>query len=239
MNPLPFSIARRFRGPPRSGNGGYVAGSLARHLAGAVAVRIKAPPPLETGLSIEVGDGHARLLHQSAVIAEARTAQIALQPPPAPSFTSAEEAAKSFGGFDRHPLPECFVCGPRREAGDALRIFPGEQGDLLLAPWIPHTSLADASGKVVSEFLWAALDCPGGFAVMKPGGKLIVLGELCARIDGSVRPGERCVVAGWEIGREGRKRHAGTAVYSADGEPVAVARATWIELGNDAAGKIS
>jgi hypothetical protein len=239
VSSLPFSIARRFRGPPRSGNGGYVAGSLGRHLVGTVAVRIKAPPPLETGLSIELGDEHARLLHQSTVIAEARAAQITLQPPPAPSFASAEEAARSFGGFERHPLPECFVCGPRREAGDALRIFPGERGELLLAPWIPHASLADASGKVAPEFLWAALDCPGGFAVIKPAGKLIVLGELCARIDGSVSPGEHCVVAGWEIGREGRKRYAGTAVYSADGEPVAVARATWIELGDDAAGKIS
>ena len=235
---FPFSIARRFRGPPRSGNGGYVAGALAKQLGGTAAVRIKAPPPLETELTLEIDEDHVRLLHQSIVVAEARTAQLTLQPPVAPTFARAEEAARSFSGFDKHPLPECFVCGPQREAGDALRIFPGARGELFIAPWVPHASLADASGNVAPEFLWAALDCPGGFAVIKPAGKLIVLGELCARIDGRVSPGERCVVAGWEIGREGRKRHAGTAVYSADGEPVAVARATWIELGGDAAGKI-
>ena len=116
---------------------------------------------------------------------------------------------------------------------------PFSVGDRVVAPWIPHASLADTSGSVAPEFLWAALDCPGAFAVMPPGARLIVLGELCARIDGRVRPGEPCVVAGWAIGREGRKLHAGTAVYSAQGEPVAVARATWIELGEDAAARMS
>ena len=38
------------------------------------------------------------------------------------------------------------------------------------------------------------------------------------------------VVAAWAIGAEGRKHFAGTALYSAAGMPVAVARATWIEI---------
>jgi len=236
---ISFSIARRFRGPPRSGNGGYVAGLLARHLPGAAAVRLKAPPPLDTELAIEAGGETARLVHGATVIAEARAARLELQPPPPPSFREAEEAARTYAGFKNHPLPECFVCGPQREPGDALRIFPSAHDDGVVAPWIPHASLADASGSVAPEFLWAALDCPGGFAVMPPGARLIVLGELCARIDGRVRPGDQCVVAGWAIGREGRKLHAGSAVYSAQGEPVAVARATWIELGEDAAARMS
>jgi hypothetical protein len=47
-------IARRFRGPPQSGNGGYVAGMLAQSLGGPATVRPKAPPPLETRLRIEI-----------------------------------------------------------------------------------------------------------------------------------------------------------------------------------------
>ena len=42
--------------------------------------------------------------------------------------------------------------------------------------------------------------------------------------------GERCVVAAWAIGVEGRKHFAGSALYSAKGVPVAVARATWIQI---------
>ena len=98
------------------------------------------------------------------------------------------------------------------------------------APWVPHTSLDDGSGRVAPEFLWAALDCAGAFAVMPTGMQPIILGELSARLDGDVAIGERCVVAAWAIGVEGRKRFAGTALYSAAGVAVAVARATWIEI---------
>jgi len=53
-----MTIPRRFRGPPNSGNGGYVCGMLARHITGAAEVALRAPPPLETGLSVvEVGVG--------------------------------------------------------------------------------------------------------------------------------------------------------------------------------------
>jgi len=101
---------------------------------------------------------------------------------------------------------------------------------VLAAPWVPHESLADASGRVPPEFLWAALDCAGGFAIMPPEDQLILLGELCARLDGDVKVGERCVVVAWPLGVEGRKRLAGTAILSASGVPVAMARATWIEV---------
>jgi hypothetical protein len=113
-----------------------------------------------------------------------------------------------------------------------LRIFPGRSADdgVFAAPWVPHASLDDGSGLVAAEFLWAALDCAGAFAVMPTGMQPIILGELCARLDDSVAIGERCVVAAWAIGVEGRKRFAGTALYSATGVAVAVARATWIEI---------
>ena len=47
---LTMTIPRRFRGPPNSGNGGYVCGMLARNIAGAAEVTLRAPPPLETAL---------------------------------------------------------------------------------------------------------------------------------------------------------------------------------------------
>ena len=37
---------------------------------------------------------------------------------------------------------------------------------MLAAPWVPHASLDDGTGRVATEFLWAALDCAGAFAVM-------------------------------------------------------------------------
>jgi hypothetical protein len=81
------------------------------------------------------------------------------------------------------------------------------------------------------EFLWSALDCPGGFAVLPPaGGLTVVLGELCAAINGEVMAGEACALTAWPLGVDGRKHFAGSAVYGADGRLIARARATWIAV---------
>lgn len=232
-------IRSRFCGPPRSANGGYVCGRIAKYLPGAASVRLKAPPPIEVELRVESTDEEAHLFHESTLIGEAKRAKLDLVPPAAPSYAEAEKASKSYIGFTNHAFPRCFVCGPQRAPADGMRIFPGvfEERSLVAAPWIPDRSLAGDSQEVDSEFIWSALDCSGGFSVLPvPEGKAILLGELCVRIDGVVAPGERCVVVGWSLGIDGRKRFAGSAIYSEVGKPVAVARATWIEIPRTAFG---
>src|SRR6266571_6475499 len=98
-------ISSRFCGPPKSGNGGYVCGRVATHVPGVAAVRLKAPPPLETELRIDASESRAQLIQGSNVIAEANVANLDLTPPAAPSFSEAEEAAKSYTGFTRHVFP--------------------------------------------------------------------------------------------------------------------------------------
>jgi len=227
-----MSIPRRFNGPPRSGNGGYVCGRLAKYLSGPVSVRLRVPPPLEQDLKVEASDDEARLFDGETLVALARRIELEVAPPAAPTFAHAEVASKSYVGFVRHLLPTCFVCGPERAEGDGMRIFPGPTagGSVLAAPWVPHASLATGSQRVSPEFLWAALDCAGAFAVLPAGSDPILLGELSARLDSDVVIGEECVVVAWPLGIEGRKRYAGTAIYSGSNAPVAVARATWIEI---------
>ena len=227
-----LSIPRRFNGPPRSGNGGYVCGRLASYLSGPVSVRLRAPPPLERDLKVDAGDGGVCLFDGETLVAQARLAALEIAVPSTPTFAQAESASKSYAGFTRHLLPTCFVCGPQRAPGDGMRIFPGPLPDssVLAAPWVPHASLADSSGQVLPEFMWAALDCAGAFAVRSPEDGLVLLGELCARLDGKVACGERCVVVAWALGTEGRKHFAGTAVLSASGIAVAAAKATWITV---------
>lgn len=233
MNTEHLEISERFCGPPNSGNGGYVCGLLAKHLTGTVAVRLKAPPPLNTTLRCEWTNDSARLFHESALMAEARTSDLRLEAPNCPTLAQAERAAAAYPGFKSHLFPRCFVCGPARAAGDGLRIFSGllDGQDLHAAPWVPHPSLADDRGNVASEFVWAALDCPGGFAVLPvPDDLAIVLGELCASIQSSLTVGQPTVVTSWPIARKGRRRTAGTAIHTADGKLVALARAVWIEV---------
>jgi hypothetical protein len=226
-------IDRRFCGPPRSGNGGYTCGRVAALIEGPACVRLTAPPPLDTPLQVEFANDRVRLLNGAALVAEGRAGSTDLTAPAPPGFAEAERASARYAGFAWHPFPTCFVCGPSRDAGDGLRIFPGlvEGAAMVAAPWVPDASLADASGNISPEFVWAALDCVGYFAhVPFPAGLAALLGELCARIDARVSPGERCIVTGWSLGAEGRKHYAGSAVFAADGSLVALARATWITV---------
>lgn len=226
-------IKRRFCGPPDSGNGGYVCGLLAQRLDGTAEVRLLKPPPLETRLEIRQADGPGvRLVHGRTVIAEARPARLDLDVPEAPAFHEARAAMKRYVSEDEHFFPTCFVCGPARRAKDGLRIFPGPvaSGSMVASAWVPDETISDAKGLVKPEFVWASLDCPGAFAVLGADIRPIVLGSLTAEILDRPSSGENCIAAGWKISSQGRKRLAGTALFSEHGRVLARAQAVWIEI---------
>jgi acyl-coenzyme A thioesterase PaaI-like protein len=224
------SIDRRFRGPPDSGNGGYVAGLLANSLGGSdCRVTLLKPPPLAVPLRIERTGDNSRLLDGDDVIATAARAAVSLEVPAPPSEEEAQAAERRFSGLTHHIFPGCFVCGPEREEGDGLRIFAGPSRDQVASTWRPRPDLAGADGAVRVEFVWAALDCPGYFAVQNAAG-LAVLGTIAATLRAPVRAGELAIVTGWPIATEGRKHRVGTAIHGADGTLLASAQATWITL---------
>jgi hypothetical protein len=167
------------------------------------------------------------------IVAQARPAGIHIDIPEPPTYKEAEHAVSRYIGFEDHDYPTCFGCGPQRAERDGLRIFPSPVPgrNLVAAPWVPDDWLANEQGNVKSEYIWAALDCPGGIAVSTLTKRIkILLGKLVAQIDDQIRPGERCVVTGWAIGGEGRKHYSGMAVHSEFGDLYARARATWIAV---------
>lgn len=230
-----IQIDRRFNGPPDSANGGYVCGLLAGFLDGPAEVTLRLPPPLETPLRMVHEGADVRLYDGERMVAEAVPADLELDVPPPPSWEQAEAAVPGYPGFADHALPTCFVCGTHRPEDDGLRLFTGpvagREDGLLACPWTPDASLADDTGLVRPEMIWAALDCPGAFAVQWANpGSLCLLGRLTARVEARPRIGERCIATGWPIGRDGRKRFAGTAVFSEAGAVLGAACAVWIEL---------
>ena len=226
-----LTIARRFRGPADSANGGYFAGRIAAEVAQTVTVRLLRPPPLDTPLELgTLPDGTLAVTHGEDSIGTARPAPLSLASPPAPAYFEAVEASRRYAGFHHHRFPGCFVCGTERPRGDGMRIFAGrlpERG-LVAAPWVPDPSLDQGDDKVRPEFMSAALDCPGFYAVNLDN-RMMLLGELTAHVNRRVRIGERCTVVGWPLQSDGRKHGAGTAVFGEDGALCASARALWIE----------
>lgn len=227
-------IPHRFEGPPGSANGGYVAGLLAAGRS--MEVELRAPVPIDRPLQVERLGERVRLLDGDTVLAEGCPATPIQDGVPAPvSLAQAADASTRFPyALDGHAFPRCFGCGPERAEGDGLRIFAGPvegRDDVYAAPWTPDDSLADGSGLVRPEFLWAALDCSGGCRVANPRSTPpVVLARLAAWLDRPVCAERPYVVVAWPLGRDGRKRHAGTALFTAEGELCAHARALWIEL---------
>jgi hypothetical protein len=238
-----ITIARRFCGPPNSGNGGYVCGLIAGHVGGCAEITLRAPPPLDRSLEIvAAADGAAELRERETVLATGRRARLDVADVPTPSFAEAEDAVRRTP-YDEcsHKLSTCFVCGPARAPGDGLRIFAGplaargdQDGKTFAATWVPYPDLAGDDGCVAPEFVWASMDCPSGYAGLgagplgMSGGETILLGRMAARIDRRPKPGDRCVVVAWPTGRDGRKVFAGSALLGANREILAVAQATWL-----------
>jgi hypothetical protein len=208
---------------------------LGEALGGDVAVRLFLPPPLDTELTLQVEGEVAQLLDGDTVVAKAWRETTEMSCSALPSFSDAVAAAKHYIGHTQHPFPGCFVCGPNRDEGDGLRIFPGHlpESDLVAAPWIPHRALAlsDTDNRLDRVFLWAALDCTSAFPMLPlDEGKALVLGQMAVQIKADVTVGEHCVMLGWPVDQQGKKYHSASAVIKQDGTVAALAQATWIAV---------
>ena len=251
-----LTIATRFRGPARSGNGGYTAGALAERVetdadCPVIEVTLRQPPPLEVAMAVEgldpsdpanvTGLPATVLSFGGSRIAEARAVETELEPVEAIDMSTAADAMARFPGLVSHPFPTCFSCGVDREEGDGLRIFPGKVSqDRVAALWMPHPSLAVSSDlldaglqRVGVPVAWAALDCVGGWAGDLEGRKM-VLGRITASLDALPAVGEPHVVVGRMTGSSGRKTFTASTLYDSDGRVVARAEHVWIEIDPDA-----
>jgi len=213
---------------------------LARNIAGAAEVTLRAPTPLDVELSVvAVGAALWELRQDTAVIATGRAITLDVSRLERATYAEAIEAEKRTVKPHEHLLPMCFVCGPDRTPGDGLRIFAGplvrhDTTVVFAAPWTPDPSLVAADGLVAPEFVWSALDCPTGYVCQFDretrgfSGLPILLGTLSARVEGRPRPGERCVVTSWQTGREGRRLIGEAALFGEEENLLAFGRAVWI-----------
>ncbi len=244
-------VPQRFCGPASSGNGGWTAGALAALVdcdgpadrnAGwpSVRVSLRRPPPLDTRFRVTTVDGVTEAHLEDSVVASAVPAESELTPVDPVEATQAREAMAAYAGLRSHPFPTCFSCGPEREEGDGLRIFPGpvstQDRVRVASAWTPHPSVAEDWHVYVDdvrhaslEVTWAALDCVGGWAGDLTE-RMMVLAAMTARVDALPVVGDEHVVVGEARGQDGRKTFTASTLYDADGRVVACAEHLWIAV---------
>lgn len=217
-------IARHLNGPPDSGQGGYVAGSLAVRLDGPGAdAWLRAPAPLETQLR-EVGDGrHMEFWDGQTLIAEASAVDVVPDPIPFIDIERARIAGRGYPGAVPNPYETCFSCGRVRH--DGLGIGPGPVSDGLVAcVWQPR-------GRVAKEWIWSALDCATGWAWPLQETALVT-GRLTGGVltDAPLDPADPYVVVAGQLESVGRRRISAAALFTTGGRRVAAVRGTWLEM---------
>ncbi|MDH5674286.1 MAG: GFA family protein [Myxococcales bacterium] len=234
---MEIQIEKRFAGPPRMGHGGYVSGLFADRMGGTIEVTLRKPTPLDQPLQMNAVDGGRFALQDGeTLIADARPATLDLQVPPAPNLAQAKEAEAGspslVEGRGAHPI--CFGCGSQRAVGDALRIFVGPcevEGHAMVAGGFhPVAGFGEADGLLPRRYVLAALDCPGAFAFIVDRQRAGLLGRIVFEQYRPVPVERDYIVTAWQIGRDGRKLFAGSALFEADGQLCAAARATWFEM---------
>jgi hypothetical protein len=238
-------IAKRFRGPPQSGNGGLVSGVFANlinpeHNAG-VEVTLRSPTPLGQPMRANVNPpGSAVVYQDSTVIAAIKPAHLALSIMKPPSRSVIKRAAPTSYSLlknlnPRFPSgtgfhPGCFCCGADRTTG--LGVFAAPVDDQVAALWPTKSAWADNGGFLPREFLWTAMDCPGQFAFLATGIKTGMLGRMTAQLYTLPKAGDELIITAWPIKIEGKKHFAGSAIFSSNQELIARAITVWVGLMN-------
>ncbi len=226
------SIPSRFNGPLESGNGGYCSAVFAELIEGQAAVNLRRPIPLDVPLEVAVEGGEARVTHGGELIAEAQPSSPPALDLPAPvEPRQARAASRRYRGADHGTFSRCFVCGRARE--DSLGVFAGavDGQQVVASPWTPPAWTGGEDGTVRSEIVWAVLDCPTAFAAFLESDDqpIAFLVRMNAEIRRPVPLEREHVAVAWPTWRDGRKHRAGSALFSASGELLALAEALMIE----------
>ncbi|MFD6756881.1 hypothetical protein [Micromonospora gifhornensis] len=213
-------VPTSYSGPPGSGNGGWACGLIAQTLAmpdGVPEITLHRPVPVGVRLAVH-REMTGFAVHDPAErrVASVGACRAPIPPVELPGQAWSDGVAPRHGA---HHLPSCHVCGPARSDGlrSDIRLLPdGRTSSRVVMPAIRTPAT-----------LWAALDCPGGWTVTRPG-RPWLLGRLAVAVDEVPSPGAECVVAGHAVQVAGRKALVRTTLYAPDRRVLARAQATWI-----------
>jgi hypothetical protein len=229
------TIDPAYHGFEGAGHGGYTSGVAATLAGGPVEVTIRRRIPVGEAMEVRRLDGgRLELRGAEGVILHAAPSEPRLDVPRPVDPAEAEAAAEGFLGYTWTPSSTCLTCGTQRAEGEGLRVFPGPvagRRGLVAGRWVPHPNLARPDGTLPQEFVWAALDCPGAWALRgdssEPYRRTVTV-QMTARVLGPVLAGEPHVVMAWPVPGRRRLLDAACAIIGPDGEVAAVSTTVWL-----------
>jgi hypothetical protein len=132
-------------------------------------------------------------------------------------------------------VKRCYSCGTRE---GTLRTHPGrtDDGAVWAAPMVFPEWTATA-GVVDPPHIWAVVDCASGYPVAfgDPEPRFAFTGWLSVDVRSSIEPGQPAIVVAAVGPWDGRKRAARSALWTTEGELVALSESLWISAPHDRA----
>jgi hypothetical protein len=229
----PIRIGGWFQGPTGVGQGGWTAHRFAAQLPGAVTTAIRAPIPLETDLAVAGGDGRWELVGPDGTVHMIAASWEPEFPDPDPiGIDEAIDARRRFGELvTDHPVPFCFSCGVQH---DSMNVHAGPIGnDRFATDWSVPAWAVGADGRIDSGALWAAIDCCAAWWVgYSRAPRIAYTVQFAVEELHPLEAGATYALVGWSGGADpewdGRKRHAASAAFDADGRCVARSVSFWV-----------
>ena len=227
-------VHRRFRGPPTSGNGGYVAGLVAEWIDGPAEVDLLAPIPLEVPLHRRRDDAEVMLFDARPDYARGRPLDDPLDfdLPGPPSRGRAggggDELPRPAGPSDPRLLRLRHRTRPGRRPVHLSRRKPASRrgrGGMGSRRGTGGTRTAMSRNAISGRCSIAP-----AISACASRGRWRCWRESRRGSSGRSRPANGLRITGWELSREGRKHHAATVIHDEAGEVVALSRGAWIEI---------
>jgi hypothetical protein len=226
-------VSSAYQGIPGIAHGGYVAGLLAEQAGEPLQVTLRRPPPLDTPLAIDDGDGLALRDPQGRLVMEAVPAVAVERELPTVALDEAR-ARDRHPRFAQHPYPVCFVCGTQHDDGFGMRVSAPDERGVAAAVWLPSGPLLPDGDAVPSAFAWAVVDCLTVWSFADrwadPQWWPAVTGQLRVTTDAPVRRDAPHVASGRLVGRDRRRVTVDAVVADADGQVCARAEAVWVVI---------
>jgi hypothetical protein len=224
---MSLHVPGRFEGAPGRAQGGYTGGLL--HDGRPRRVWFRSAIPLDTDLDVDTEGDIWTVTSDGTIVLESHPVEPLTNPL---ANVSMEDAIAGRVKAEAAGLPDliapCYSCGTRE---GTLRTHPGRvsDGSTWAAP-ITYPEWTSTDSAVDPAHIWAVIDCAPGYPVAfgDPEPRFAFTGWITVDVRSSIQPGRTAIVVASAGPWEGRKRAAKSALWTEDGELVALSESLWI-----------